>query len=111
MEYDLFDAERIHSSIISAIKVLIELRRPDLGWGILGGSTIVERANKAANKAINLFEPFWEYAYEGYYIRKHNDYNLMLAAKNMANDYNTMLDLCEPGATASNYIVNKYFDE
>ena len=92
--YNLSDAYRIEEEIDEAIRLLNKLRHPTFSI-YDDGTSIYNEATIAAQKAVNHFEAFYSYAYEGYRFR-HNDYNLAKKANEMAIKYNRMLDLAEP---------------
>ncbi len=95
MNYTLSDALRIESDIDEAIRLLRILRSSD-GYSIYDdGTAIYNRATEAVQRAINHFESFYSYAYEGYYAGRQGDYNLACKANEMAIKYNRMLDLAE----------------
>ncbi len=95
MIYTFSDALRIENEIDEAIRLLRILRSSD-GYSIYDdGIAIYNRATEAGQRAVNHFESFYSYAYEGYYAGRHSDYNLMCKANEMAIKYNRMLDLAE----------------
>lgn len=97
----------ISKEIKKAIKYLIYLRRPDIE-PLLDGDVLYEKASQLVEMVINDFEPFYEYAYEGYQKGIHTSYDIAVYACNIAKEYNLMLDLCEPEAFVSDDLVDKY---
>ena len=94
----------INNMIEDAIKAVIRVRRLDEDGNIYSNPTdIYNKASSLVQDAIDVFEEFYDDAYELY------SYSIFI--NEMTMNYNFMLDLCELDASVNEYTRDRWLNK